>query len=839
MRATRRRGASPALARSLCVGVRLRGIGAEDEEGRVESEELSRDRLDGAVGTGSPYDALVAASLGDVEAVSTLRSLAAHGDGRAREALLQLLGDVPPLVRAEACRAVEALSEHRAVGPLLDLLTDPEEHVRAAAQSALLALCAKAPEPLLERVGWECAERQVEICRLLGRIRDPRAADALVPLVDTPDPGVRDAAWRALEAIFLAVEAQPAAPVCKTCFARFVRRRKICAGTWAVDWYVCPICERSRDALVGAEYIAACLDRNMRDEFALADGVLRVNWLRRETLGEFDWAEIVRASDYEVERFCLQLGNDPDPARRRRYKNMRCFLAERCRLSEQTIRILRRTFVRVENPRPPGLGAHRLRLRFRKWQDVIWHEWRNSADPTYARQLLELVADEPADWRANVLVTALGSSYGLAAGALLYTVGRMVEAFAAAEIVHAVGAVPWGLVIFGATALAGLAALIGSLCIRRRLTWGILLSALERLPWGLHNAFLLGMYLFPPLAVVIGVIVGLAAEVQAGLVAALFSLLFAVPFGLLIIGPVLTVSGLTRDARPRGDESLLRACFWWQGRPYPSEVEEALWIAHQPPWGDYLRDLARRKQSPPPLALLLRALRSDDWLESFLARHTLASLGGQVAESLQALARNPSSDLRDTAAWLLRCIAGETQRNFARRYRNVLCRYHLVQFAPHKLRLSRLLPVTYYGCRVCRQSREFLECPGGAVAVLNRELVRDWVIRDGVLRVNWLAFRKPFDFSSVEIRLADDREVVRFCETIRSDADEPRRRGYGRMRCTVWKRAKLAEDTMRILRETFGEVEAGERTRDIARRGIRNGTGRLPSSSDLFRGGDS
>jgi hypothetical protein len=50
-----------------------------------------------------------------------------------------------------------------------------------------------------------------------------------------------------------------------------------------------------------------------------------------------------------VERFAVQVGNDTDPVRQEFYRFMRCVISPDCRLSDNTIRILRRTFGQVDD----------------------------------------------------------------------------------------------------------------------------------------------------------------------------------------------------------------------------------------------------------------------------------------------------------------------------------------------------------------------------------------------------------------------------------------------------------------------------------------------------------
>jgi len=70
--------------------------------------------------------------------------------------------------------------------------------------------------------------------------------------------------------------------------------------------------------------------------------------LARRALFDFDRVEIIRATDEDVERFAMQVGNDTDPLRKPRYAQMRCSLAPNCHLTENTLRILESLFGRVD-----------------------------------------------------------------------------------------------------------------------------------------------------------------------------------------------------------------------------------------------------------------------------------------------------------------------------------------------------------------------------------------------------------------------------------------------------------------------------------------------------------
>ena len=74
----------------------------------------------------------------------------------------------------------------------------------------------------------------------------------------------------------------------------------------------------------------------------------QVNWSAQQRLFDFDRVEIIQATDEDVERFAMQVGNDTDPVRQPRYTQMHCLIAPGCRLSENSWRILQSFFGQVE-----------------------------------------------------------------------------------------------------------------------------------------------------------------------------------------------------------------------------------------------------------------------------------------------------------------------------------------------------------------------------------------------------------------------------------------------------------------------------------------------------------
>ena len=106
--------------------------------------------------------------------------------------------------------------------------------------------------------------------------------------------------------------------------------------------YGCRVCRQSQKYLYLPRGVVAVLDASGGRGQVTPEGQLKVNWLRQRTLFDFDWIEIIQATDEDVERFAVQVGNDTDPFRQPRYQEMQCVISPECRLSENTLRILGR-----------------------------------------------------------------------------------------------------------------------------------------------------------------------------------------------------------------------------------------------------------------------------------------------------------------------------------------------------------------------------------------------------------------------------------------------------------------------------------------------------------------
>lgn len=348
------------------------------------------------------------------------------------------------------------------------------------------------------------------------------------------------------------------------------------------------------------------------------------------------------------------------------------------------------------------------------------------------------------------------------------------------------------------------------------LGWVALRFALDAALWNTKTLWLyLGALAGLVLLLLFGPAIGLALLLAGAWLGSL-------AWGGLPVGPLVGLAGFSLVALMFGATGLLQATeerwrqslfwFWWSSRPHPFELEAALRqaVSEQPAahrvWAEALHILAERRARPGPVEAFVTLLSNDDWVERFVSRHVLMSLGGEAVPALGRLAEDKRSPHWATAVWLLQCIGQDTLDRLGGRTEGLLCARCLVR--PAALHVHLYGPdLFYYGCRGCGQSREFVARPAEVVAVLDTRWEAERVERDGVLWVNALRMEAPFDFDRVLVTRAADEQVERFALQVGNDTDPARRRQYGRMRCTVREDCGASENSLRVLRSVFGRVE--------------------------------
>ena len=184
----------------------------------------------------------------------------------------------------------------------------------------------------------------------------------------------------------------------------------------------------------------------------------------------------------------------------------------------------------------------------------------------------------------------------------------------------------------------------------------------------------------------------------------------------------------------------------------------------------------------------------------------IVCLGGKSVEFLHPIACDPHHTLQQIARQFLVEIGEYTSKQWRDVSHQSICPYCLLRCMPHSIRIPQSLgatKITYYGCRRCQQSQEFVKC----IAVLNRGMADEQRFEMGILQVNWLIKHDLFDFLAVEIIDATDEDVERFAVQVGNDIDPVRKPLYKKMRCTISSQCKLSLNTIRILDRTFGEVK--------------------------------
>lgn len=183
-------------------------------------------------------------------------------------------------------------------------------------------------------------------------------------------------------------------------------------------------------------------------------------------------------------------------------------------------------------------------------------------------------------------------------------------------------------------------------------------------------------------------------------------------------------------------------------------------------------------------------------------------LGGEVIPILQPPATGNEHPAQAVAAQLIQKIAPTTEHLHRQGEATLVCPRCIVRCATHKIELSWVTAAVYFGCRNCHQSLEFLTVDR-IMAVLDNVSNSGPVQQERTLTVNWLPRQTLFDFDSVHIIRATDEDVERFAVQVGNDTDPVRQPRYKEMQCIISPGCKLSENSLRILRRTFGPIKTG------------------------------
>ncbi len=159
------------------------------------------------------------------------------------------------------------------------------------------------------------------------------------------------------------------------------------------------------------------------------------------------------------------------------------------------------------------------------------------------------------------------------------------------------------------------------------------------------------------------------------------------------------------------------------------------------------------------------------------------------------------NDKKDRLAEVLRAIheAGDSALTL------FLCAEHLERFVALEKYLEDGRRIAYWGCRTCCDALHVVAAQVVTV-VIDERMQAHRQDTDGELRINWFNREELFDFNRVEIGVADDKTITRFCMMLHNDTDMGRLIKPGQMSCNVWSGSGINQNTLQILRQTFARV---------------------------------
>ena len=258
----------------------------------------------------------------------------------AEEAVVRLLGDEEPTVRKAAGEATRALGKGR-LAEVVAVIFGGERDAIADLVDLVEAGEVRALEAVSRHTDHAEAEVRATVRDALNRV-GPQAVEGLRQRMAHEDENSRVAASRALEVVCRMMRPLQPGLLCEWCLTRY-RESAHSVEDLAARLLVCRSCGRASPHLRGVNEVVAVLDHSA-ERLTFSRGVVRGNWFEQGKLFDFDSVEIVDATDYEVERLCIEVGNDTDAERRRRCTGVPCVIGPECELEPSTIRILDQTF---------------------------------------------------------------------------------------------------------------------------------------------------------------------------------------------------------------------------------------------------------------------------------------------------------------------------------------------------------------------------------------------------------------------------------------------------------------------------------------------------------------
>lgn len=175
-----------------------------------------------------------------------------------------------------------------------------------------------------------------------------RAVPALLNFAHNENSPLKEIALRLLKDIAEISKSQYAhqtLPIlCPDCLTNY-QELDINIGLGFTYW-ACRNCLQNSEFLLGE--VVAVLDSDRSTKIKVKDDLVEVNWLLHRRPFDFNRVQIVQATDEDIERFAVQIGNDTDDLRQARYKTIPCFVSAEYALSENSRRVLEQVFEIVE-----------------------------------------------------------------------------------------------------------------------------------------------------------------------------------------------------------------------------------------------------------------------------------------------------------------------------------------------------------------------------------------------------------------------------------------------------------------------------------------------------------
>lgn len=440
-------------------------------------------------------------------------------------------------------------------------------------------------------------------------------------------------------------------------------------------------------------------------------------------------------------------------------------------------------------------------MRERYWNNILWREWASGdyADSAYRRYLFKLVAREQGGAKGGILLGLALGVWTLLAGwlSVLVVVATYASLHEYSVSWALLQTVRWSVVaIIACSALGVLVGSISRWWITLYLVFCLLLS-LAVCATRLCNS--------DDDDVLVGCLIGMAVlATPVGAIAWLLGWSATVVWALIGVAAVVALwpSGVFVAAVIRSRHFVAGTCasgsflcFWWWRRPDLHSLEEALRNRGDHRIRKALRAIETASLQPDELPDSIERLSSSSWRDRLVARQVCIRFGGLAIDALNSR----RDKLWEVAAGLKSRICRDTRRRLRRG--KFLCPDCLTRAKKH-----RVGPWKFWGCRICRRGHGSLVSTGRVIAVLDRHQARRVRAEGEDVYINLFKAKKGCDFDEVRIAGATDEQVEAFATEAANEIDPQRRALIQKATCCVSAACGLRENTIRILRHTFGRV---------------------------------